>query len=235
MAKKKVESLLALTVEQPDDAVFKQSKKLLVMAEDFEIATPEQSITAAEHLRDIKALAKEVENTRKEMTVPINQGLRKINDFFRSPKEWLADAETFLKTKILKYQQDQELIAQEAQRKADEKVRKKKERLEARAAAARIAGQEAKADKLEVDAKIAHAPVISSPAPKLKGVQTRTIWKANVTDKLELVKYVAENPSMIGLLKVDQLKLNGQARLMKEDFNIPGVDAVPEQSIAARS
>lgn len=235
MAKKKVDDLLVLTVEQPDDAVFKQSKKLLQMAEGFEITTPEQSVAAGEYLKDIKALAKEVEATRKDMTVPINQGLRKINDFFRTPKEWLSTAEIYMKTKILKYQQDQELIAREAQRKADEKVRKKKERLEARAAAARIAGQEAKADKLEVDAKIAHAPVISSPAPRLAGVQTRTTWKANVTDKLELVKYVAENPSMIGLLKIDQSKLNGQARLMKEDFNIPGVEAVSEQSIAARS
>lgn len=235
MAKKEVDNLFAMTIEQPDDAVFKQSQKFLKMAEGFEIATPDQAIAAGEQLKEIKALAKEVENKRKEMTVPINQGLRKINDFFRSPKEWLSTAEIYMKTKILKYQQDQELIAQEAQRKADEKVRKKKERLEARAAAARIAGQEAKADKLEVDAKIQHAPVISSPAPKIKGVQTRTTWKANVTDKLELIKYVAENPSMIGLLNVDQSKLNGQARLMKEEFNIPGAEAAAEQSIAARS
>ncbi len=235
MAKKKVDNLLALTIETPDDALFKQSQKLLGIAEVYVIATPEQAITAGEHLKEIKALAKELENTRTEITGPINQGLRKINDFFRPAKGWLADAEGFIKTKLLKYQQDQKLIAQEAQRKADEKARKKRERLEARAAAARIAGQVAKADKLEVDAMIQQAPVITSSAPKVTGIQTRTTWKAEVTDKLEFIKFVVDNPHLLELIQVNQSALNAQARSLKDSMNFPGIKVESEQSIAARS
>lgn len=240
MTKKKVDNLLALTIEQPDDALFKQSQILLVMAESYIVTTPEQAITAGEQLKEIKALAREVESKRKEMTVPINQGLRKINDFFRPAKKWLSEAEHLVKIKLLKYQQDQALIAQEAQRKADEEARKERVKLEKAAALAAQAGMDDRADELKEEIEVQEietreAPAVVSAAPKLQGISTRRIWEAEVTDKLTFVKYVAENPSMLGYLKINESALHAQARTLKDEMNFPGVKAVEHKSIAARS
>ena len=253
-------NLITLTVEQPDEALFKQSSNLLVMAEGYIITTPEQALNAGEDLKEIKALKRQLEKKRTAITGPINKALREVNALFRPAKKWLDDAEGFMKSKLLTYQRKQDAIAQEAQRKADEKARKRREKLEAKAAAARAEeeaaraaaakakGEEAKAAaaalakkqaaiaaKLEEKAEIVQAPVISTTAPEIEGVHTRVTWKAEVTDKAAFIKFIVEQrPDLMGVIEIDQSKLNGYARLLKEEFDMPGVEAKAEKIIAAR-
>ncbi len=239
--KQEVENkFLTVTIEKPDDALFDQSAIWLEQAKTFDITSSEIAINASESLKKIKALGKHLEQKRTAITGPMNIALREVNALFKPAKQWLKDAEGLLKGKILSYQSEQDRIAREAQRKADEEARKERVKLEKAAALAAQAGMDDRADELKEEIEVQEietreAPAVVSAAPKLQGISTRRIWEAEVTDKLTFVKYVAENPSMLGYLKINESALHAQARTLKDEMNFPGVKAVEHKSIAARS
>ncbi len=233
-------NLITLTVEQPDEALFKQSEYLLALAQDYKITSSEMAINGSEDLKAIKALAKQLNSKRLAATGPINKALKEINSWFKPARDWLSDAEMLMKTKLLEYQREQDRIAREAQRKADEEARKERVRLEKAAALAAQAGMFYRAEDLKEEIEVQeiatqNAPVIQSAAPRLEGVHTRVTWKAEVTDKTAFIKFIVEQrPDLMGVIEIDQSKLNGYARLLKEEFDMPGVEAKAEKSIAAR-
>ena len=229
-------SLITLTVAQPDEALFRQSADLLLATKNFEITSADMALKAGVGLKEIKALAKELNRKRIEITGPFNQGLKKVNDLFRPAKDWLTQAEELMKSKLLYYQQEQDRIAREAQAKADEEARKERVKLEKAADLAAQAGMDDRAEELEEQAQVHEAPVIQSAAPKLEGIHTRVTWKAEVTNKMEFVKYVIEKrPDLLWLIEINQSKLNAQAIALKESLDLPGIKAVKEESITARS
>lgn len=75
---------------------------------------------AAEDLKSVKALQHEVEARRTAITAPLNEALRRVNELFRAPKQYLADAEAALKTAMLAYTDEQERIAAAAREQAEE-------------------------------------------------------------------------------------------------------------------
>lgn len=87
-----------------------------------------------------------------------------------------------------------------------------------------------KAEPIAPPAVVKVAPALASVA----GVSTRTTWRAEVTDLLALVKYVAEHPEWLSLLKADETALNGIARSQKNRMQIPGVKAVEESGFSVR-
>jgi len=84
---------------------------------------------AADELKAIKMLQKDVEDQRTAITVPLNTALRGVNDLFRAPKEYLEKAERLIKSAIAKWQTEQERLALAAQREAEEAAQKERERL----------------------------------------------------------------------------------------------------------
>lgn len=228
-------SLIALTVERPDEALFKQSKKYLDYAKDYEIISPERALAAGDDLKEIKSLARQLEAKRTAITRPINKALKEINSLFKPAKFWLSQAEILTKGKLLAYQAEQDQIAAEAQRQADEAARKERVKLEKAADLAAQAGMDDRADELQEEAAVQEAHVIQSAAPKIEGVHTRVTWKAEVVDKMEFIKFIGENSHLHGLLLINQSALNAQARSLKDSLDLPGIKVVPEKSIAARS
>ena len=228
-------NLVALTIKRPDEALFKSSEAMLETARSYKITTADAALAAGEDLKAIKTLAKQVEDKRTAITGPINDALREVNALFKPAKDWLAQAEKLLKGKLLDYQSEQTRIAREAQAKADEEARKQREKLEQQAAKAEAKGKAEKAEELREQAELREAPVVSSAAPKIEGVSTREIWKAEVTDKLAFLKHVVEKrPDLVALVQLDQGGLNAQARSLKDALDLPGVKAVKESIIAAR-
>ncbi len=194
------------------------------------------TINAGDDLKAVKALAKQIENKRTSITKPLNQALREVNALFRPAKNWLKDAEGLIKYKLSKFQREQDRIARELQAKADEEARKERIRLEKKAADAELVKEPERAEVLREQAEIHEAPVIVSTAPKLEGIATRKTWKAEVTDKLLFVKHVAEKRNdLLGLIEINQSALNAQARSLKDGLDIPGIEAVIEETIVARS
>ena len=127
-----------------------QAQNWEVIAQEYVVDSPDMLQTAGEDLRAIKSLQKEVEEKRVAITGPLNQALSAVNNLFRAPEDYLVRAEGSLKSAILTYQQEQERIAAEARRAAEEEARRERERLmrEARE-------QEAKARQAAADARAA--------------------------------------------------------------------------------
>lgn len=228
-------NLVALTIRRPDDALFRRSQTYLAMARGREVRTADGAKVSAADLLEIKALAKRVEDQRTAITRPINEALREVNALFKPAKDWLAEAETILKGKLLAFQQEQQRIAREAQARADEETRKERERLERRAALADLVGRDERAEQLREQAESRAAPVVKPAIPKLEGVHTREIWKAEVTDKMAFLRHVVEQgPELAALVSLDQAALNARARSLKDALDLPGIRAVEESTMAAR-
>lgn len=230
-------NLITLTVEHPDEALFRLSATFLENAErSSKITSSEKALATGEDLKEIKKLRKELEQKRTSITAPINKALKEINALFKPAKDWLSQAERLMKTELLEYQTEQERIAQEAQRKADEEARKEREKLERKATIAGLVGMDNKAEELREEAQTQEAPVITSAAPKIEGVHTRVTWKAEIIDKLAFVKFVIDKrPDLLNLIKIDQAALNAQARSQKGELDMPGIKAVEEKNIVAGS
>lgn len=227
--------LVVLNIKHPDEALFHESEAALEVARGRSITTPEMAVTAAEDLKEIKTLAKQVNSKRLAITRPLNDALKEVNALFKPAKDWLSEAEAVLKAKILDFQNEQARIARELQVEADAKARKEREKLERKAAKAEAKGKEDKAEELREQAETQIAPVITSAAPKLAGISRRESWKAEIVDKGALLEHIVEKrPDLLPLVKIDGSALNGMARSLKGELHLPGVEVSKEASIAAR-
>jgi hypothetical protein len=122
-------------------------KALAVRAEDAASHLPAvlksqvEFETAGETLRQLQTMAKNIEEKRVELTAPVLEAKRRLDDFFRGPAERLKTAIAAVKGLMLGYTREQEAIrqAEEARlRKIEEaKAAKERERLEAKARAER--------------------------------------------------------------------------------------------------
>lgn len=97
---------------------------------------------------------------------------------------------------------------------------------------------EAKQDGLaEAAATIQAAPVVVplAEAPKAAGISSRGVWKGEVTDKLELVKYIAQNPQFLHLLDASQKEINSLAKALKGNCQVAGLRVWEDKTITARA
>ncbi len=241
-----------------------KAQNALTSASDFVIDSHTMYELASDDLMQIKTLQKEVETKRTNITGPLNQAVKAVNDLFRSPKEYLDKAEATLKRAMVTWSTEQERLAAEARAKAEAEARAERERLakieREQAEAARKAQEEAAAAAAAGDteaAAAAHAiaeaatqqaaiaamtanvvtvvPEVEQAA-KVSGISGRTTYAAQVDDLLALVKAVAEGKAPIEAIQADAKFLNAQARAFKKQGQLyPGVTAVAERSIAARA
>jgi len=83
---------------------------------------------------------------------------------------------------------------------------------------------------------------VTVPVPEVKpevahvaGSSVRTLYSAEVTDLLELVKFAAANPNWVHVLEAAMPVLNGLARSQRESFKFPGCKLIKSHSRATRS
>lgn len=250
-----------------------KAQRMLNAAQAFVIDSPTMYELAAGDLQKVKALAKDVEEKRTAITGPLNQAVKAVNDLFRSPKEFLASAETALKGAMITYDREQQRKADEARREAERVAREERLRIEneareaarvaqeeadriaKEAAEAAAAGDAAKAAELQQQAHetaaagaaqaetiameaemVTVAPVpVATAAPKVAGLSTRHNWKARLTDKMALIRFIAEHPEHQHLLDVNQSSLNQLAKAQKDAMKLPGVEAYTDAVMSARA
>ena len=131
-------------IEASADAIVERARAIVV-------TSPAEYEFAGEELRDIKTRLRRLEELRTSITRPINDSLRKINEFFAGPKTRLEEAERAYKRGMVEYDQRLERERREAQRKAEEEAAAERRRTEAAAAEARRKAQE-EADRLAREA-----------------------------------------------------------------------------------
>ncbi|WP_347467575.1 hypothetical protein [Burkholderia stagnalis] len=87
---------------------------------------------------------------------------------------------------------------------------------------------------LQTTATLVTAPIAAAPRVTA-GVSTRKVWKAEVSDKLALIRYVAAHPEYVDLLDANMPAINKLALALKLNCPLDGVRVFQESSIAARA
>ena len=147
----------------------------------------------------------------------------------------VEEAKAILDDKIRKYRAWERAEAQKAQEAAAKAARAEAEaQRKAEAQALRDAGEEQAAEM------VAEAPIVipnvRAEAPvKLEGTHIRTNWEAEVTDKMELIVFVAANPVFSHLLDVSMKESNKLAKAQKQNMVIPGLRAVSSETVRTKA
>lgn len=212
-----------------------ESTTTLTAAQAFRITTADQFIESGDKLKGIKALSKKIDDTFDPHIKRAFEAHRSLVAEKKTHQGPLQTAEALIKRQIMSYQQDEERKRRELEAQAQEAARKEREKLEARAAKAEASGKTEKAEALQMAAASVVTPIIANTTPRVSGISTRTTYRAEVVDKMELVKAVAAGTVPLAALDVNTAYLNGQARLNKESLAYPGVKVVQETGIASRS
>jgi hypothetical protein len=89
--------------KQEADAQLAVVSEWSALIKDFEIQNDEQQEQVAGVLRDVKKRSSQLEERRKEITVPLNKALNSVNDLFRHPRAKFDALEKTLKEKIATY------------------------------------------------------------------------------------------------------------------------------------
>jgi colicin import membrane protein len=224
-----------IAIGRPDPVLIDSADRFLISAKASYavIATPDEYEAAGLDLQSVKSAQKALEAARTKVTVPLNQVVKAVNELFKKPAEALDQAEAIIKRGMLAYtvKAEQERRAQEAA--IAEANRKEQERLEEQARKAAASGKTAKADSLlERAAAIPQSVEIASVVPRISGQSVRSLWRAEITDKLALLQYVVAHPEWLHLVEANEKVLN---KMAGPTLAIPGVKAVEERILASRS
>ena len=209
-----MDALITLTPEAQELIQF--AGTFLATATAIRITTPEEAQAAVDQTRRVKECAKAVDETRKALTVPLDDQKKTIMDAFRPAVDTLSQAETLLKGAIGTWNAHLAKLAAEAaaeQRRLEQIERDRlaaeqadAARLVREADAARAAGDYSKAEEL-VD-QAAAAQVEPAPCPvtvlapaKVHGASGRVIWKCRVVDPSKLDRaYLMPNQTVLDAL-----------------------------------
>ena len=236
---------------------------MVTWAEQLAIATATDYEKAGEGLRRIKARAKELDEKRKELTLPLDALKKKWMDWFRTPLAKLEQAEIAVKRHMITFQEEQERIRREAERQAAEAARKERERMDREAAVlaerARkdAAAAEARAAALAADGKPERAEALRAAAAEKEQSRAADVAALQMASACMPVAPVIDIPRAeatgTGMrenwkfeitdinqipreyLMVDEKAIGAVVRALKGRASIPGVRVYSEKIIAARS
>jgi hypothetical protein len=215
-------------------------------------------MTAGEHLKRIKTLSSEIEAKRTSMTRPLNETLKKINEFFKGLAARPLAAEATLKGAMLKFQREQEAVRvaeearlREAAKKEEErqlKIKEEQERAwrekeeEARERAKKLAAAgkaaEAEAARIEAekaakkaDERAAQAENIFVPVPTVESQVSKVKGLAIKTEwKFEIVD-AKQIPA--DFLMPDEKAIGAFVRATKGAKSIAGVRIFSVENMSA--
>ena len=202
------------------------------------ITNNEEYMNSGKFLKNIKGISKVIDDSRKEMTKPLDEIKKNVMAFFKEPLNEPAEAESILKKGILEYQQKQERIHREAEQKAIAKARLEEEKrrkiLEERAKKEEEKGNAVKAEILKEKAEGVYVPtVVMAPTfEKVSGISTKKIWKARIKDfsKIPTQYYINDEKVQCDIQSI----MNKLSSATKGALPVEGVDFYQEESLSAR-
>jgi len=207
---------LETAVRQFDEARAKineiaQQCKNIIVSNDDSLATAENLAKTA---REVDKL---IETKRKEVTKPLLDRKKEIDNFAKEITAELNDAVKGLRSQILTYKQEQERKRQEELRRIEEEKRKKEEELKAKLAAEEEIKPEEVQEFKEIRAE--EQKLQSAPAPS--GIRKQ--WTFELVD-LNKVPHQ--------YLMLDEAKVKAAIKLGVRD--IPGIRIFQKESLVLR-
>jgi len=192
--------------------------------ETYKIVNNDEYINSAALLKQVKAKTRELKGVQKNLTDPVDETKRKIKEFFAVPIGHLLSAEQKIKGAMLSWQQEQERIRREEERKLREEQEAKEAMLRKMAEEAKKEGKENFATDLEEKAKEMESTeiVVKPKVEKVQGIATRTLWTFEIIDEEKIPREY---------MKVDGVKIGQDVRGGVRE--IPGVRIYSKEIIAA--
>jgi hypothetical protein len=193
-------------------------------------------IKACETTRQVKTLLRDIDDDLHKNTDPIAVTLDEIRNHYRPVVKALTNLKDNLLGSTSTYEKDQARKRLEAQRAADEKVKKDREDLQKladkenkKAEKAEAAGDIEKAEDHRTQAitisqiaATAQASPPPPPPPKIEGKTNRDHWEGRVINPRAFIEYCLQNDEL-QYIKIDQSALNKLAVIVKDQKKIPGV------------
>ena len=212
-----------------------QSRALAVQTSGNELVvrTQEDYDRANELCRQIKLLQKDVESSFDPICKKAHAAWKEAvaqKDRRLNP---LKAIEQIIKDKMLIWYKAEEAKRKEQERKLAEKAEKKRKEAEAKAQEARDAGDDKKAEKYEDKASGIVAPTLAKTDTGTSVVSKR--WSARVFDKKALLRAVLDGKVTEEAVEPNMSVLNALVRASKEATNIPGVQAIGEETIGVKT
>lgn len=210
----------------------------LEWAKSLSITTAVEFTDAAETLKGVKALVKEIEQCFDPLKRKASEAHKAIVAEEKRQLAPLVEVERLAKNAMLGYQRVEQEKAETERRRlqaiADEAARKERERLEKLAASAKK--PETKEKYAEAAAAVAPAPVVhvAPPVPKVAGITTSETWTGEVVNLAEFYAFVFEN-KRFELVTPNDKAIQQLARSLKNGAQIPGLRFSPKQVMSARS
>lgn len=198
-------------------------------------------VEASEMLKGIKALRLRIAETFDPHIRRAHEAHKALVKERADAEAPLAEAETVLKRAIVAFDQEQERLRREEQRRQQEEAQRQEEqrRLE-EAAALELEGNRTENPELLYEANelmeqpiVAPVVQVAKTTPKVAGIVHRESWSARVTSLRALIKFVAQHPEYENCLIVNQAAINSLARSMKGNLKIDGVQAINTPTLAA--
>lgn len=227
---KSLNEVVNVSVDDSTLTQITEGNRLATTVKGLTITNNQEYLNSGEFLKRIKTVSKLIDDSRKELTRPLDEVKKRVMDFFKDPLEQLSAAETVLKRAMLGYQQEQERIRREEEQKAIARAKAEEERkrraLEERAIKAEESGNTAKAELLRERADDVYVPAMAT-APtleKVKGISTKKVWKCRITDEAKIPReYLVINETM----------LNKMAQATQGKIPVPGVEFYQEDVLSA--
>lgn len=223
-----------MNITLPDPDAMSQKVQPYLHSEQFAATTQEQYLELAEKRAGAKKLLAEVADlydpiqkaanslvatireSRRKFEIPLSLAIQRI--------DWALDL--YEKREAIKRAEEEARIAEQIEAEA-----KKARETEVKAMAK--TGFVREAERLaEQPIELPPVPILPDAVPKLDSLQKRTLWEAEVTDKMALIRAVAEGKAPLQCLEPNMACLNGMARAAKSTLHIPGVKAVSKTARA---
>ncbi len=146
-------------------------------------------------------------------------------DFFREPMKRMEDAKAKLNTVMVAWADEQEAARRKEEARLQEEARR---RAEIENVKKEIEAEET-GDPEAVEEITVPAVKVASTVPKSRGSHIRETWSADLVSLKMLAEGVVAGKVHVQAIRPDMAYLNGQARLLKGDLDIPGVRAVSKK------
>jgi hypothetical protein len=219
----------------PDTSLIESDARVVIASADTKILSPQDYERVGAVALGIKKLIKEVVSTFRDPKAKADAAHAAICQAERKFLTPLKDAEARVKRMLANYDEEQEARQRAERRRLEEEAKKQAEaeRLADAEAAEDFFGKEA-ADAV-LEAPIVPAAVILPPPAKLEGVRRQENWHAEIVDPKAVLAGIVEGKIPMSAITWNMIFFNAQARMLKSEFNYPGLRAVRERSVGLRA
>lgn len=209
---------LQLVPEEAVQDLTARTSELEATAKALVIKDEESLRQATDILGWIATLKKQVEERRQFFTKPLNDQVRRINDFFKEMLRPLETADRILREKVLAYRQEQEKKRREEEARLRKMLEKEQKRME----------REAAKQGLPAPPPIPAPTASVAPQPKtieasLGAVSAKLVWDFEIEDETKIPRE---------FLMVNEKAI--RAAIKAGVRHIPGVRIFQREELAVR-